>query len=428
MKLQNRPFALILSIALLMLATAARASDIELDGDFRLRLYSDRFSEALDDRGTENYMRYRTRVRARAHATRNASFYTELTTFTENNPVTPVRNIAGTGKMEYGISQMFAELVQPKFLVFDLFRARVGRQQCPIGKGLSQGESSNFFDRFDGIRFDMSRGAYVLSVFGAITEQNVSSSGLYPDPGSDQLYTARLSRTIGNQTVMGYYIYNKLRGQFNDSYIFGGGASGNFMANRLQYFAEMAFQDFNTLEGIPEKGGLGYMAGISYRWSMGPFRSVKVETRFAAYQGDDASTDKIEMFSPLYPSFYWGSRRGYVDGAIGGDYPHDGRNLEGSRMWYTRVYVVPSQLPKFRLQLQYIKIDEYVDNDGINTMDDEFAAKLYYELSKQTRVQFRYARNFPNHEDYDLNNSGQITWSEDRVKQTRLMAELEVRF
>ena len=429
MKSKYNIFASIIILGLMLMPVKpTKAAQFDVDGDFRLRAYSDHFSEALDNRGTENYMRYLGRLRAKARVNPKAHFYTELITWTDNNPVSPARNIAGTGKMQYGLSQIFAELVEPNFLVFDLVRARVGRQQFPIGEGLSQGESANFFDRFDGVRLDMSRGPYVLSLFGAITGQNLSESGLYPDPGSDQLYIARLSRPIANQSVMAYYIYNKLRGDFNDSQILGGGMSGGFVSNRLTYFAEAAYQTFNTLDGIPDKGGMGYMGGVGYRWTMGPFKSVKVETRYAAYQGDDATTDKVEIFSPLYPSFYWGSRRGYVDGAIGGDFPWNGRNPEGSRLWYSRIYFIPSSLPQIMLQFQYVKIDEYVNNDGYNSMDDEFAIKLYYQLSPQARMQFRFARNFPNGDDFDLNESGLISWSEDRVKQTRFMTELQVKF
>ena len=285
------------------------------------------------------------------------------------------------------------------------------------------------FAHCEGVRFDMAYRSYALSVFGAITSQTVSASGLYPDPGSDQLYIARLSRAFGNHTLMGYGVYNRLRGDFNDHNIFGGGISCNFMTNHLTYFAEMAGQKFHTLEGLPEKGGMGYMAGVGYRWSVGPFRSVKVETRYASYQGDDADTkDKVEIFSPEYPSFYWGSRAGYVDGAAGGDYPYDGRNYEGSRIWYTRAYVVPRQIPKLRIQLQYVMVGEYVDNDDYNTMDDELALNFYYEVSPQARIQFRFAKNYANGEDRDLNESGLISWSEDRVGKTRFMTELEVKF
>ncbi len=413
---------------LVLMSVDGRSQQITTEGDFRLRAYSDRFSDALDDRGTENYLRYLARVRTKAQVNRNASVFSELTVFSESSPVSPVRNIAGTGKMQYGISQLYAELVQPKFLVFDLFRARVGRQQFPLGEGLVQGESVEYFDKFDAIRFDMAYRAYTLSLFGAITEQTLSASGLYPDPGSDQLYIARLSRAFGNQTVMGYYVYDRLRGDFNDHYVVGGGASGNFMRNRLQYFAELAGQKFNTLSGLPDKGGIGYMAGISYRWAWGPFRSVKAETRYAAYQGNDATTEKTEIFSPAYPGFYWGSRAGYVDGAIGGDYPYNGFNPEGSRIWYSRLYLIPRQMKQVRFQIQYTAVSEYVNNDDYNTMDDELAMMVYYEVSPQARLQFRIAKNYPNGEDRDVNNSGAVTWSEDRVAKTRFMTELQVQF
>jgi hypothetical protein len=136
----------------------------------------------------------------------------------------------------------------------------------------------------------------------------------------------------------------------------------------------------------------------------------------------------VEIFSPEYPSFYWGSRAGYVDGAVGGDYPYDGHNYEGCRILYARAYVVPRQIPKMRLQLQYVAVSEYIDNDNYNTMDDELALNLYYEVSPQARVQFRFAKNYPNGEDRDLNESGQTSWSEDRVGKTRFMTELEVKF
>ncbi len=438
---------ILLAAIILTCLPQASSAQMSFEGDFRLRWYSDHFDEALDNRGTENYMRYLGRVRARAQINPKANFYTELTTWTENNPTSPARNIAGTGRMKFGVSQIFAELMEPDFLVFDLIRMRIGRQQFPIGKGLSQGESYYFYDKFDGGRLDISYRTNTLSLFGAITGQNVSESGLYPDPGSDQIYIARLSRPVFGQNLMGYYIYNKLRGQFNDSYIFGWGVSGDYMRNRLLYAVEFAHQKFHTLDGLPQKAGLGYMGNIAYRTSFGPFRSVKIETRYAAYQGDDETTEKIEMFSPLYPSFFWGSRRGYVSGGIGGDYPYDGRNLSGTRLWFTRFYVIPTAIPKLRIQLQYLMSAEYTDNvdynpidtltglpmTDYNSMDDEFSIKFYYNLSKQTQMQIRFARNYPNGDDADVNRSSppdyrDYSWSEDRVSQTRYMAELSVKF
>ncbi|HOP08375.1 MAG TPA: hypothetical protein PLF13_13935 [candidate division Zixibacteria bacterium] len=418
------------------------SAQINVEGDFRVRYYSDHFSETLDNRGTENYMRYLARIRGRGQINSKAQFYVELINWTENNPTSPVRNIAGTGKMEYGISQVFAEIREPNFLVFDLARLRVGRQQFPIGDGLTQGSSYYFYDMFDGVRVDLSYKLSTLSLFGAITGQNVSSNGLYPDPGSDQLFIARYSRPFLGQNFMGYYIYNKLRGNVNDSYIIGFGVSGEQLQTRLQYALEIAQQDFHTLDALPEKGGIGYMARISYRFPMGPFRSVKVETRYAAYQGDDPDTDEIEIFSPRFPSFFWGGRNGYVNGAIGGDYPYDGRNPEGTRLWYSRIYVVPKAIPKLRLQVDYLKSNEFVDNPDYNpldpvtgepmseynSMDDELSFRAYYQLASQIQIQFRLCQTFPNGEDADINQSGTLTWSEDRVRQTRYMFEIQTDF
>nr|MBN2278076.1 hypothetical protein [candidate division Zixibacteria bacterium] len=420
---------IIVTLLLILGSSEEILAQVNFSGDFRLRAYSDHFYNDQDGRGNENYIRHLARIRAKIQANRNTFFYTELITWTQDNPLSPVRNISGTGRMQYGISQVFAEIMFPDLPFFDLVRLRAGRQQFPIGNGLSMGESYYFFDKFDGVRLDMAWQEYSLSLFGAITGQNVSASGLYPDPGSDQIYIARLSRPILNQDVMTYYIYNKLRGDFNDSYIWGGGASGDFMAGHLDYFVEGAGQWFNTLDGLPDKGGLGYMGGISYRWSWGPFHSIKAETRYAAYQGDDIDTPDIETFSPLYPSFFWGSRVGYVNGAIGGDFPYNGRNPEGSRILYTRLYVIPSKIPALRIQLQYLNVGEYVDNDDYNSMDDEFSLMFYYELSKQARLQFRFARNIPNeYEDRDVNESGQVSWSEDRISMSRFMTEIQVVF
>ncbi len=393
-----------------------------------MRWYKDQFREALDNRSTENYMRYLARVHSKIQVNPQVNVYIELLSFTENNPISPVRNIAGTGKMTFGISHLFSEFIQPDFLFFDVLRLRVGRQQFPIGKGLSLGESYYFVDKFDGARIDLAFKEFNLSLFGAITGQNVSDNGLYPDPGSDQIYVARLSRPVLEQNVMVYAIYHNLRGVFNDSYIVGGGLNGDFFAGRLEYFGEGAYQTFNTAPGLPEKGGLGLMGGVSYRTALGPMRSVKIETRYAAYQGDDAKTEKIEQFSPLYPSFFWGSRRGYVNGEIGGDFPFNGRHPEGSGIWFSRIYFIPKWLPTVRLQFEFINVNEFVNNDNYNSMDNEFAVKLYYKLSSQTQLQFRYALDIPDDEDKDLNDSGLISWSEDRVRMQRFMMEYRVKF
>ena len=413
----------------LLTLSSVQAARTSLEGDFRLRAYNDRFTNDMDGRGDENYMRYLARIRSKVQVSPQTTFYAEFTSWIDNNPLSPTRNIAGTGKMQYGISQIFAELKQPNVLFVDLLRLRVGRQQFPIGEGLSLGESYYYFDRFDGAHLDLYISGYALSLFGAIVDQNLSTSGLYPDPGSEQLYVGRLSHGLFGHDVMGYAIYHKLKGQFNDSYVVGGGVNGERERGRLTYFVEGAYQRFNVLDGLPKKAGIGYMAGIGYRWNMGPFRSVKVETRYAAYQGDDSTTADIEMFSPLYPSFFWGNRVGYVSGSIGGDYPFNGRNPEGTRLWWTRAYVIPYRLPKLRIQAEYLYITEWVDNDGYDSMDSEVALKFYYEISTGTRLELRFAHDFPN-EDYDrdMNGNGAISWAEDRVSVTRFMVGYTVNF
>jgi hypothetical protein len=405
-------------------AGAARAQ--ELSGDFRFRFYNDQYVNARDSRGTEDYIRYLARVRTKWNANAHTAFFNELVTFADANPLTPVSGIAGTGNVRYGISQIFAQLTYPDVLCFDALRLRVGRQQFPVGKGLSLGESYYFTDKFDGARLDLSCRSYNLSLFGAITGVNVSESGLYPEPGSDQIYVARLAKRLYRHDLMLYSIYEKPRNDFNDDQIIGAGLASDWLDGKLDYYAEGAWQDFHTLEGLPKKGGVGFMGGIGYKWSMRYIRSIKVETQYAAYQGDDVTTPKTEIFSPQYPSFFWGDRNGYVNGAVGGDYPYDGRNAEGSRIWYTRCYFRPAALPDLRLQFQYIKVAEYVNRDGYNVFDDEFAVKAYYDLSKEVTLQLRYAVDFSNGEDRDLNGNGIISSSEDRVNRNRLMMELSV--
>ena len=138
-----------------------------------------------------------------------------------------------------------------------------------MGSGLSFGESYYFRDKFDGARIDLAYNPVTLTLFGAITGQNLSESGLYPEPGSDQIYTARLATNVMDQNVMTYYVLQRLRGSFNDNQIFGLGATGDFLEKKLDYFAEFATQSFNTTPGLPEKGGIGYMGGVGYRCGLG---------------------------------------------------------------------------------------------------------------------------------------------------------------
>ena len=416
-----------LYFCMILFLTVTTKAQFNIEGDFRVRWYTDKFHEALDNRGDETYMRYYGSLKGNVKASKNISFTTELLTIIQNQNNT-VRNIVGTGPMSYTISQIYAELAQPNFSIFDMARIRVGRQPFGMGSGLSFGESYYFRDKFDGARIDLAYSPVTLTLFGAITGQNLSESGLYPEPGSDQIYAARLAGNVMDQNVMTYYILQRLRGSFNDNQIFGLGVTGDFLNARLDYFAEFAAQSFNTAPGLPEKGGIGYMGGVGYRWSWGPFSSVKVEARYAAYQGDDASTKKIEQFSPPYASFFWGDRNGYVNGEIGGDFPWRGRDLEGSRILYGRIYVIPRIFPDLRIQLQYLKMNEYIDNDNYNSKDDEISLRLYYKLFNQSQLSLRYTHSFPNDEDKDVNNSGLLSSSEDRVAYSRIMLELRVVF
>lgn len=427
MQRRNHYLLTTLFICGILLFNGKIKAQMNIEGDFQVRWYSDSFQDTRDNRGKENYMRYLGRVRNLFKVSDEVTFNSELTTVIQNR-VPTVRNIVGTGNMQYSITQMYAEVTKPNFLIFDVMRLRAGRQPFGVGSGLSFGESYYYLNKFDGARVDLAYGDIALTLFGAITGQNLSESGIYPEPGSDQIYTARLSTSLFEQNIMGYYILQKPRGSFNDNQIFGLGATGSFLNNRLEYFGEFAYQKFNTPDGLPQKAGIGYMGGIGYRFSWGPFRSIKVETRYAAYQGDDASTEKKEIFSPAYPNFFWGDRTGYANGEIGGTYPNNGRNPEGSKIWYSRIYFIPKVLPDLRIQFQYVNVKEYIDNDGYNSKDNEFSTRLYYKISNNTQIEFRYTRGIPNEEDKDLNNNGSITSTEDRFSFNRIMLQLQLNF
>lgn len=423
-----KKIAILIFVGILYLPFSGFAQ-FNIEGDYRFRFYNDRFSGALDDRGNENYIRQIARLTGTLNLNSRTNFVTQVVSFTETEAASPARNIAGTGPMYYGLTKVYLEYMHPNLGFIDVLRLRLGRQQFPLGKGLSHGESYYYYDKFDGARADLRIKGFNLSLFGSITGQNVSSTGLYPDPGSDQIYIAKLTKEVFKHELLGYYIYNKLRGDFNDSYLAGGGVSASFLNNSLQYFVEGAYQHFNTIEGFPSKHGIGYMAGISYMFRDLPvFKYMKIETRYVAYQGDDESTDDFEQFSPLYTTFYWGDRRGWANGVLGGDFPHNGQNLEGTRIWYSRIYFVPHFHPAIRLQFQYLKLGEYVNNDNYDGLVSEYGVKLYYRLSRQLELQLRYIINNSNDEDYDLSGDGQISWSEDRVDYSRIMFGIQAKF
>jgi len=414
--------------ALLMLLAAPQVqAQMELGGDFLVRTYWEKFMDTRDNRENLNYTRFLGRLYLDVPVGDNASFHTDLVTISEN-PVFPPRSIAGTGSLYYGISQIYGEITTPRVPLFDLSRFRVGRQHYKLGQGLTLGDSYYMTDHYDGIRGDFSRGPWTLGLMGAVTSQELTDGGFYPSPGSDQIYVAKLEYEFINHTLLAYSTYDKRRGVFNDNIVTGLGAKGRIALHNLKYFSEVATQQFNTLGGLPEKGGMAYMAGLSYSWSMGPFRTVKVEVRGAGYEGDDASTDKVEIFEPFYPSWFWGDRTAYVNGDLGGDYPHRGLRPEGSRIWFGRIYFSPSAAPKFRLQFQYAMVDDWINNDGITEPNNEFGTKLFYQFSDNVRLQGRYFIRTANASDSDLNNSGTISRIEDRFDAQRFMLEFRVQF
>ncbi len=408
--------------------TAAEApAQVQIGGDFMLRAYWDRYSYTMDDRDDLKYMRHLGRLYLDAPVGQDVSFHADLVTISDN-PVLPVRNFAGSGLLYYGVSQIYVDLVTPKVPLCDLARFRFGRQHYELGQGLTLGDSYYQLDDYDGIRADFSRGNLTVGVLGAITEQEITDGGYYPLPGNDQIYVAKVEYALYDHTLLAYSVYDKRRGDFNDNIVTGCGANGSIATRNLRYFGEVASQTYNQPSGLPEKGGMAYMAGISYSWAMGPFRTVKVEVRGAGYQGDDASTSKVEIFEPYYPSWFWGDRTAYANGTLGGDYPHRGIQPEGSRIWYGRIYFSPTAIPKARLQFQYAAVSDWVNNDGIDEPDDEFGVKLYYQLNANVRLQGRYMRRIANSGDEDVNGSGTITSIEDRHNAEGVMFEFRVQF
>lgn len=418
---------LVLAVAALSLAATRAGAQMQLSGDFMTRHYWESFSDDRDNRENLEYMRFMGQLTALAPLGANARFRADLVTIGDN-PVYPSRSLGGLGAVRFGISQIYGEFTQPGLIGCDIARFRFGRQHYELGNGLTLGESYYQIDDYDGVRADFARGDWTLGLFGAVTEQVLTPDGFFPEPQSDQLYVAQVQYALEDHTLLAYSVYEKRRGDFNDNIIVGAGSSGSVFLPKLEYFAEFAQQTWNTPSGLPDKGGIGYMAGVSYAWSMPHIRSAKAEIRTAAYEGDDASTYDEEMFSPFYPSWWWGDRTGYASGSIGGDYPNHDKQVEGSRVWYGRVYVSPTFLPRSRIQLQYVTVGDYVNNDGYTEPDDELGVKVYYDVNDNVSVQGRYFRRLPNGDDFDQNGDGNISQIEDKVTADRLMFEFRVRF
>jgi hypothetical protein len=419
---------ILVGTAFLLLGAPQAGAQVQIGGDFLMRTYWENFWDTRDNRDGGQYSRMLGRLYLDTNIGQYGAFHTDLVTISEN-PVFPSRTISGTGELYYGISQIYGEIMTPNLPGFDLARLRFGRQHFKLGQGLTLGDSYYQIEDYDGVRGDLMFGRFSLGLLAATTSQEISDGGYTAKPNTaDRIFVGKLEYELTDHTLLGYMVYEAPQGDFNDNVITGLGAKGSIVLRNLQYFGEIATQNFNTLAGLPDKGGMAYMAGISYRWSMKGFRSIKVEVRGAGYQGDDATTDKIEIFEPYYPSWFWGDRTAYANGSIGGDYPHRGIRPEGSVVWYGRVYFSPASLPKWRLQLQYATVHDWVDNDGHNEGNDEWGLKLFYEISSNVRLQGRYFRRMANSPDEDLNGNGQITGIEDEFEAQRILIEMRVQF
>lgn len=415
------------AVVLTLLCAPLVQAQVQVGGDFMMRHYWEKPIGTLDDRADLNYARMLGRIYLDTSIGELASFHTDFVTISEN-PVFPPRAFSGTGELYFGISQIYGEIITPAVPLADLSRFRVGRQHYELGQGLTLGDSYYMTNNYDGARADFTRGNWTLGLMGAITAQELTEGGYYPQPGNDQIYVGKLEYELYSHSLLAYSVYERPQGDYNDNIVTGLGAKGSIVLRNLKYFGEVATQRYNTAQGLPEKGGMGYMAGLAYNWSTKAFRSIKVEVRAAGYEGDDATTDKVEIFSPYYPSWFWGDRTAYVNGSTGGDYPHGGIRPEGSRVWYGRIYFSPTAVPKARLQFQYAVVGDWVNNDDYTEPYDEFGVKLFYDLSSNVRLQGRYFRRIANGEDADLNGSGTITGIEDRYDVQRIMFELRLQF
>lgn len=414
----------IMAAALVFLVVRPAQGQVRFGGDFMMRHYLEKFENTLDHRPGLSYTRLRARLSMDAPIGKTAGVHTDFVTVS-SNPALPARAIGGLGPLSYGISQIYGDLVTSRLPIWDLTRIRVGRQHYDLGDGLTLGDSYYQLNQYDAARVDLMRGPWTLGLFGSITRQEISEEGYYPKPGSDQLYVARLESELYDHVLLGYGVYEKQRGDFNDNVVLGLGARGHLFTRDIEYSGEFASQDFHSLPGQPDKGGIAYMGGLSYSWSMGPFRTVKAEFRTAGYQGDDPDTRNIETFEPFYPAWAWGDRVGYVNGDVGGDYPHDGKRLEGSRVYYGRIYFSPTAFPDFRLQFQYATVNAWARNNSSATgSSDEYGVKLYYSVNQNVRMQARYFLRKQGGQDSDVNDSGVISSSEDRYDARRIVFEL----
>lgn len=413
----------------LLLSFSAGFAQVEFGGEFRLRWYNEIYKNTRDDRGSINYTRMLARVNSTYKISDLAKVNVEVMNLADTS-TSPARGISGTGPIHFVVSQVYGEIVKPDFYGLDLVRLRAGRQQFNLGNGLTFGESYYYYDKFDGGRLDLSYDPLTLTMFGAIYGQDVSSNGLWPESPADRILVGKIGANVYEQELMAYGVFNKPRGAYNDSYIIGGGSAGSILSENFDYFFEGAYQKFNQPPGGLEKSGIGYMLGGGYRFSqLGLIRTLKIETRYAAFQGDDPGTSKIEQFSPPFPDFQFGERNGFVNEVIGGDYPHRDKNQQGSKIWYSRLYVIPKDIPRLRVQFQFTTVQNYVKRaDGYNQYDNEWQIRLYYSVTSRIQFEFRYAKFSPNDSDKDVNGNGVISSLEDRYTVDSYMTQFRLRF
>ena len=79
------------------------------------------------------------------------------------------------------------------------------------------------------------------------------------------------------------------------------------------------------------------------------------------------------------------------------------------------------------LQLREVFHLEFLRWLGRSVKSEAYAVKGGVNLRLFFRS-FRYSEDMPNGEDKDINNSGVVAWSEDRVSRVRYMLELQVKF
>jgi hypothetical protein len=404
-------------------------AQLDIGGDFRIRWYRDAYSQVQDNRGTAEYFRMLGRINASFKASDLVRLNVEVMNLNNESLPMPMRGFSGNGPIHFAVSQMYGEVLKTDFYGLDMVRLRAGRQQFSIGEGLVFGESYYYYDKFDGGRLDIAYSPFNLTLFGAIYGQELSSNGYWAQEASDQIYAAKLGANVYDQDMMLYGVLNRPRGDFNDSYILGAGSSGSFLGDKLEYMVDAAYQKFNQPPGGFAKAGIGYMGSLAYSFSYAFFKTIKLESKYAAFQGDDPNTSKIEQFSPPFPDFDFGERTGFVNQVVGGAYPHEDKNMEGTRIWYSRIYFIPKVLPKVRLQFQYTRVNPYTARtDGYNEFDSEFSIKLYYNLTRSIQFQARYERVIPNDVDKDLNKNGVISSLEDRYNLDSFMFEFKFKF